>query len=265
VNSSNHAGVGANHALPVGTTPRVLLALGERPDLGEIVGQLLMLRLLPFVALTFRHALSLLRTVRLDMLVLDSRLLAGGEQDLAVWRALIDKVTVLGVAVDELPTDVDVLDATVSCLELSLRVRESFSDRRWGVLRRGDLEVDLRCREARWRDQRLLISPVQLRLLAMLVEADGAVLNKVDLAWRLFGNASEHDERVETHVRRIRRCLTRLEGGSGVVLTVRGEGYRLAGAPGSKRRTPVGFSLELPPELDPRDDPGLVVGVGFRP
>ncbi|HEY3008639.1 MAG TPA: winged helix-turn-helix domain-containing protein [Micromonosporaceae bacterium] len=228
---------GGNTALPAapaGVVPRVLLALGERPDLGEIVRQLQALRVLPFVALSFRHTLSLLRAIRLDMLVLDGRMLVNAEDDPAVWRALIDKVAVVGPAADWLPTDVDVLDAAVSCLELSLRVRESLSDRGWGILRQGGLEIDLRRREAHWMDQRLLISPVQLRLLATLVEANGAVVSKADLAWRLFGNISDRDERVETHVRRIRRCLARFEGGRGVLLTVRGEGYRLDGLGGDR-------------------------------
>jgi Transcriptional regulatory protein, C terminal len=209
--------------------PRVLLALGERPDLADIVRQLQALRLLPLVALSFRHTLSLLRAIRLDMLVLDGRMLANAEHDPSVWRTLIDKVAVVGPTADGLPSDVDVLDGAVSGLELSMSVREALSDRGWGVLRQGGLEIDLRRREARWREQRLPVSPVQLRLLATLVEADGAVVTKAELAWRLFGNLSERDERVETHVRRIRRCLARFEGGSGVVLTVRGEGYRIDG------------------------------------
>jgi hypothetical protein len=226
---SHHGDNAAFHAASLGAVPRVLLALGDRPDLGEIVRQLQALRLLPLVALSFRHTLSLLRAIRLDMLVLDGRMLANAEHDPTVWRALIDKVAVVGPAANGLPTDVDVLDAAVSCVELSMSVREALIDRRWGILRRGGLEIDLRRREARWMGQRLLISPMQLRLLATLVEADGAVVSKADLAWRLFGNISEHDERVETHVRRIRGCLARFEGGRGVLSTVRGEGYRLDG------------------------------------
>ena len=80
-------------------------------------------------------------------------------------------------------------------------------------------------------NRRLDISPLQLRLLTALAEADGAVVSKADLAMRLFGNASSNDERVETHVRRIRRQLTR-HGAGHVLLTVRGEGYRLGASLG---------------------------------
>jgi DNA-binding response OmpR family regulator len=76
-------------------------------------------------------------------------------------------------------------------------------------------------------NRRLGISPIQLRLLIALVEADGAVVTKDGLAWRLFGNCSTDDERVEMHVRRIRRQLVASGCTSRVLANVRGEGYRL--------------------------------------
>lgn len=208
--------------------PRVLLALNERPDIGDLVQLLLTLGLMPFVALTFRHALRL-SALRLDLLVVDRRMLAAASGGPAMWRALTDRMTVLGGQLDELPTDVKVIDAAVSSAELSLLLRETLHNCHTGVLRRGGLEIDLRYREARWRNHRLGISPLQLRLLVALAEADGAVMSKEDLAVRLFGNSSAQDERVETHVRRIRRQLARHDGGCTALLTVRGEGYRLTG------------------------------------
>jgi DNA-binding response OmpR family regulator len=211
---------------PTGGMPRVLLALRDWPELGDLVRSLLMLRMLPVVAVTFRHAMSLLNAVRLDMLVLDGGMLAAGG-DPAAWRALADKVTVLGPAAHAvLPRDAEIVDGEVSTIELSLMVRDTLSAVH-GVLRRGALEIDLRSREARWRNRRLDISPIQLRLLIALAEADGAVVSKDGLAWRLFGNCSANDERVETHVRRIRRQLAAATGGFPVLMTVRGEGYRL--------------------------------------
>lgn len=220
-------GDGAYQDLPAGALPRVLLALKERPDLGELVGLLLALRLVPLVALNLRHALNLLTALHLDMLVLDGRLLTAAGYERAEWRPLIDKVTVLGSATSKIPADIDVIDAAISYVELSVLVREALNNRHAGVLRRGALEIDLRRREARWQNVRLDISPLQLRLLTALVEANGAVVSKADLAWRLFGNTSLHDERIETHVRRIRHRLAEHKGGSQLLLTVRGEGYRL--------------------------------------
>jgi len=213
--------------LPVEAMPRVLLAFKERSDLDDIVGSLLALRLLPFVAQSFPHARSMLMALRMDMLVLDPEMFAVAADEPTAWRPHADRVAVAGPAADPVPADVDVLDPVPCHSELSLFVRETLTNRRRGVLRRNDLEIDLRRREARWRNRRLEISPLQLRLLTLLVEADGAVLTKVDLARRLFGNASAHDERIETHVRRIRRRLG-AQGGSGVLVTVRGEGYRVA-------------------------------------
>jgi len=207
--------------------PRVLLALRDWPELGDLVRALLTLRMLPVVAVTFRHAMSLLSAVRLDMLVLDGGMLASGG-DPAAWRSLADKVTVLGPAAHTvLPADAEIVEVGVSTVELSLRVRDAISAATHGVLRSGVLEIDLRWREARWMNRRLDISPIQLRLLIALVEADGAVVSKDVLAWRLFGNCSANDERVEMHVRRIRRQLIASGCTSRLLANVRGEGYRL--------------------------------------
>ncbi|HEX7743840.1 MAG TPA: winged helix-turn-helix domain-containing protein [Micromonosporaceae bacterium] len=211
-----------------GGVPRVLLALRDWPELGDLVRSLLTLRMLPVVAVNLRHAMSLLNAVRLDMLVLDGGMLAAGG-DPAAWRALADKVTVLGPAPSVLPADADVVDGEVSSVELSLMVRDTLSAAH-GVLRRGALEIDLRTREVRWMCRRLDISAIQLRLLIVLAEADGAVVSKDALAWRLFGNCSTNDERVETHVRRIRRQLVAIGCTSRILANVRGEGYRLMAA-----------------------------------
>jgi DNA-binding response OmpR family regulator len=218
--------VAAHGAPALGAMPRVLLALRDWPGLGDLVRSLLTLRMLPVVAVTFRHATSLFDAVRLDMLVLDGGMLAA-DGDPAAWRTLADKVTILGPTVlTALPAGVQVIAGEVSPIELSLMVRDTISAAR-GVLRRGALEIDVRSREARWTNRRLDISPLQLRLLIMLVEADGAVVSKDGLAWRLFGNCSANDERVETHVRRIRRQLIASGCANQVIANVRGEGYRL--------------------------------------
>lgn len=208
--------------------PRVLLALHDWPELDDLIRSLLTLRVLPVVAVTYRHAMSLFNAVRLDMLVLDGGMLAAG--DPAAWRALADKVTVLGpAALSVLPADAEVVDGEVSSVELSLMVRDTLSAAH-GVLRRGALEIDLRSREVRWMRRRLDISAVQLRLLMVLAEADGAVVSKDALAWHLFGNCSANDERVETHIRRIRRQLVAIGCTSRLLANVRGEGYRLMSA-----------------------------------
>jgi hypothetical protein len=112
---------------PAGAMPRVLLALRDWPELGDLVRSLLTLHMLPVVAVTFRHAMSLLTAVRLDMLVLDGGMLATGG-DPAAWRALADRVTVLSpMAHVVLPADAEVVEGEVSTIELSLMVRDTLS------------------------------------------------------------------------------------------------------------------------------------------
>ena len=210
-----------------GAIPRVVVAV-ERPDRESLVRRLLAQQLLPLVAVTFEHVLTLLMALRVDMLVIDQSVLSAARRETVEWRGMIDKVTVLGPAPVDLTVDVDIVDESISAVELSMLVRDALGAHRASPLRWGGLEIDHRCREARWMGHRLDISPMQLRLLSALVDASGAVVSKTDLTWRLFGNASTQDERVETHVRRIRRQLAMHAGGAGVLLTVRGEGYRLA-------------------------------------
>jgi hypothetical protein len=207
--------------------PRVLVAM-QRPDLEALARHLLALQLLPIVAVTFGHALVLLKALRVDLLVLDQPALSAASREAVEWRGMIDKVAVLGPVPDDLPPDIDVVDGSASTAELSVQVRQVLGNYRTGPMRWGRLEVDDRRREARWMGHRIDISATQLRLLAVLIEASGAVVSKTDLAWRLFGNVSARDERIETHVRRIRRQLAAHAGERDVLLTVRGEGYRLA-------------------------------------
>ena len=220
-----------------GTIPRVVIAV-ERPDRESLVRHLLAQQLLPLVAMTFQHVLTLLKALRVDMLVLDQAMLSAASHEPVEWRGMIDKVALLGPAPEDLTVDVYVVDGSVSAVELSILVREALGAHRSTPQRWGDLEIDHRCREARWMGHRLDISPMQLRLLSALVDASGAVVSKTDLAWRLFGNASTQDERIETHVRRIRRQLAMHAGGRSVLLTVRGEGYRLADSGGPTRMEP---------------------------
>ena len=171
--------------------------------------------------------------LHIDLLVLDQPGLAAPACQAPGWRGLIDEAVVLAPAGDGAPADVAVVDPAASPADLAALICEVLGNYRAGPLRWGEMEVDFRCREARWMGHRLDITPMQLRLLGALVEASGAVVSKTDLTWRLFGNLSAQDERVETHIRRIRQRLAVHAGERRVLLTVRGEGYRLADGVGS--------------------------------
>lgn len=98
------------------------------------------------------------------------------------------------------------------------------------VLQWGPLRMDLGRREAWWAAQRLVLTSMQFRLLATLVLAEGCVMPALELSRRAFGSAVAHDEeRVQAHVRRIRKLIEVDPSHPRFLVTVRGEGFRLAG------------------------------------
>jgi DNA-binding response OmpR family regulator len=100
------------------------------------------------------------------------------------------------------------------------------------VLRWGPLRMDLGRREAWWAARRLDLTSMQFRLLATLALAEGCVVPALELSRRAFGSAvAHHEERVQAHVRRIRKLIEADPSHPRFLVTVRGEGFRLAGIP----------------------------------
>lgn len=96
------------------------------------------------------------------------------------------------------------------------------------VLRWGPLRVDTARREAWCDDVPIALTPIQFRLLVALVEAGGALITPVELSRRVWGFGLVGDsERVSVQVRRVRKKLEVSPARAGLVVTVRGEGFRL--------------------------------------
>jgi DNA-binding response OmpR family regulator len=132
-----------------------------------------------------------------------------------------DGVDVDGHVPDGLPPDV------VAAMALSLIPQAA----PWsGSLRWGPLRMDVSRREAWWAARRLVLTSMQFRLLATLVLAEGCVVPALELSRRAFGSAvPSDDERVHAHVRRIRKLIEADPSHPQFLITVRGEGFRLAG------------------------------------
>lgn len=93
----------------------------------------------------------------------------------------------------------------------------------------GNVRVDPARRLAWIGRQPMALTPLQFRILAALVAAGGAVLSAAELSQRVWGCALLGDrERVAVQVRRLRAKLSCDADLPQVLLTVRGEGYRLA-------------------------------------
>lgn len=91
------------------------------------------------------------------------------------------------------------------------------------------LRLDRRRREAFWRDRPLPVTELQFRLLWTLVQARGGVVGFAELSRALYGNRVGADRgRIQAHVLRLRRLIEDDGSRPQVLLTVWGQGFRLA-------------------------------------
>jgi DNA-binding response OmpR family regulator len=97
--------------------------------------------------------------------------------------------------------------------------------------RTGDLEVDLARHAVRVADREVVLSVLELRLLAALLAADGRILSRDQLldAIHGVGEADVTDRAIDVYVKRLREKLGDDPAAPRYVATVRGAGYRAAG------------------------------------
>jgi DNA-binding response OmpR family regulator len=93
----------------------------------------------------------------------------------------------------------------------------------------GPLLLDRRRRRAFWMTREIALTSQQFRLLWTLAEAEGALVTVAELSDRVYdGNVGDDRQRLMGHVRRIRRLIEADPAHPAFLLTVRGEGFRLA-------------------------------------
>jgi DNA-binding response OmpR family regulator len=116
--------------------------------------------------------------------------------------------------------------------ELAARVRALLRRARrelpCGWLRVGDIEVEGRLGSARRDGVEIPLTRTERRLLRELAAAAGDIVTREELLERVWGYSYFGDTRLlDVHIRRLRLRIERDSSEPGVVLTVRGLGYRL--------------------------------------
>jgi len=132
----------------------------------------------------------------------------------------------------------DYLPKPFSPAELVARVRtilrrtERRDDTPPAGLLLGDLELDPERHRVTVGGREIALSALELRLLQVLLEADGRVLSRDRLLDALYGNAEGdvNDRAIDVYVKRLREKLGDDPDAPRYVATVRGAGYRAAGA-----------------------------------
>jgi DNA-binding response OmpR family regulator len=225
-------------------TLRALLALPHLPQATALARALLSLRLLPSLAFTADDVNAYLEADSFAVLVLHL-----GEREPGGLVAAVrqrSRAPILALGAERQPSQrvgalhcegyaADTLAPAAlarRAMALTLPPQPSWQDPRawpahtytWGPLR-----LDPGRRVACWQGRPAGVTPMQFRLLLVLVQAEGAVVSPVELSRRVWGTEVAHDaERVVAHVRRIRRLLEPDPAHARFLLTVRGEGFRLA-------------------------------------
>ncbi len=100
-----------------------------------------------------------------------------------------------------------------------------------GVLRVGDLELDVDAHEVRRGEQVIALTPLEFQLLAALAAKPQQVFSREMLLEQVWGYHYKADTRlVNVHVQRLRAKVEIDPDNPKVVLTVRGVGYRAGSA-----------------------------------
>jgi DNA-binding response OmpR family regulator len=188
-------------------------------------------------------ALVLLAEAAPDLLILDIALGPGldGIEICRRLRRIDTELYVMMLTARDAETDVilaleagadDYLVKPVGVAEMRSRVRAAL--RRAGprgdsgVLRTGALELDPGARLARVGNTTLGLTPSEFAVLEALMAAGGNVRSRWQLVHAIFGDDAYRDPRaVDVHVHHLREKVAEAGGDPGMIVTVRGAGYRI--------------------------------------
>src|SRR5437667_3547318 len=221
-----------------------ILVVDDEPRIAEICRDYLQRAGFKVItAATGEDALTLARTKRPDLIVLDLRL--PRMDGLDVTRALRKQsnvpIIMLTARVEEsdkligleLGAD-DYVTKPFSPKELVARVRAVFrridaAPERGDVIRAGDVTLDKRRMQATVGDRAIDLTGTEFELVATLARQPGRVFTRAQLLDAIRGvEVESFDRAIDAHVKNLRRKLEPDPRNPRYVLTVHGVGYKLA-------------------------------------
>lgn len=140
-----------------------------------------------------------------------------------------DKVAALDAGADDYVTKP--FNSAELLARLRTALRHSQPQGADAIFRTGDLEVDLAARVVRKRGQEAKLTPIEYSLLRLLVTHAGKVLTHRQLLTEVWGpKAVEQTHYLRVHFAHLREKLEDKAGGSDLIRTEPGIGYRLVEA-----------------------------------
>jgi DNA-binding response OmpR family regulator len=226
---------------------RVIVAAGDAERAGALAAAFSRKGLIPTLAFDALQLLECIDVDEFDLAIFDLRLvgrdadnllrsirerMSGPLMGLSHGDADDARLAALGVH-SQVPARAPADEiATAGAMLLGVHMRTEHG----AFLVWGPLELDTARRQAFWKGRPLAFTKLQFRLLAALVRADGAVVSSERLSHLVYGNSSfDNGDRILAHVRRIRKKIEPVASLPTFLLTVRGEGFRLADDPMDQR------------------------------
>lgn len=143
-----------------------------------------------------------------------------------------DRVAGLEMGADDYVTKPFSMRELVARVRAVLRRAGSAPEAATAVVQIGPIRLDADRHEVSVNDQALVLSPKEFALLAYLMRHSGRVRSREDILQAVWGGDEYLDERtVDVHMRWLRMKIEAEPSQPQLLLTVRGIGYKFAGAP----------------------------------
>ena len=196
------------------------------------------------VAADGREALEATATAPFDIVLLDVALGPGlaGHDVARELRSRRDVVPIIMLTALDSEADIvlgleagadDYVTKPFGLAELRSRIRAVMRRAHGRVvddqaIRVGDVELDRRTREVRLRGEPVKLTFSEYELLACLMSRRGHLFNRKELLRAIWGDSAYRDPRaIDVHIRHLREKLEDRPEQPGLILTVRGAGYRV--------------------------------------